>query len=119
MSLFGLLSGINLMVWHFGVGIIGMGVVQVSSSLKWWAYDSAWAIANDTTKSTGVRKNAGEAADLIKSSWIEHMSITTMNGLTLWTEGIDWYAAQLLAMPREEADKVQNMMIVASELFTL
>ena len=47
------------------------------------------------------------------------MSITTMNGLTLWTEGIDWYAAQLLAMPREEADKVQNMLVVVSELFSL
>ena len=49
LSLFGLSSGINLMVWHFGVGMVGMLVVQLSSALKWWAYDSAWAIANDDT----------------------------------------------------------------------
>ena len=84
MSIFGLFSGINLAFWHFGVGIGGMLIGNVASLLRWWAYDSAWAYANDSTKKADKTK-ADSAASSIKLSWIEEMALSTSAGLTLYS----------------------------------
>ena len=85
MSIFGLFSGINLAVWHFGVGIGGMLIGNVASLLRWWAYDSAWAYADDSTKKDANKTKAGLAASSIKLSWIEEMALSTSAGLTLYS----------------------------------
>ena len=85
MSIFGLFSGINLAVWHFGVGIGGMLIGNVASLLRWWAYDSAWAYANDKTKKDDDKTKAKSAASSIKLSWIEEMALSTSAGLTLYS----------------------------------
>ena len=41
MSTFGLYSGINLTVWHYGVFLGGMIIVNVANLLRWLAYEIA------------------------------------------------------------------------------
>jgi hypothetical protein len=62
MSIFGLYSGINLAVWQVGVGLGGMITSAIASLLRWWAYDSAWAFSNDSSKDFAERMDAASAA---------------------------------------------------------
>ena len=85
MSTYGAFNGINLAVWHLGVGLGGMLIGSVASLLRWWAYDSAWAAAYDRSELDFQRFYAVLITPLIKSSIIENIALSTSAGLILYS----------------------------------
>ena len=86
MSIYGEFNGINLAVWHLGVGLGGMLIGSVASLLRWWAYDSAWAAAYDSSELDFLKAfYAVLITPLIKSSIIENIALSTSAGLILYS----------------------------------
>ena len=50
LAIFGIANEINLMVWIYGLQMAGGLVELISMIAMWYAYDSAYAITVDTSK---------------------------------------------------------------------
>ena len=66
-SLAGVAADINLMVWWFGIGMVGSLVSLVVGALAFYAKWSAFTVSRDTTKSSGEQTAAGFVYSLISS----------------------------------------------------
>ena len=105
LSIFGIGSGINLLVWMFGLGAIGGIVMAVSSILAGYGYDEAYKVTVDDT-ATSAEVTAAEA--LLFNFKFEGL-MTTVEAIGMQLELADkarfWYMAEMMNMGEDEDDK--------------
>lgn len=91
LAIFGIANEINLMVWIYGLEMVGGIVSFISMIVMWYAYDSAYAVSVDSSK-TAAEQLQGEAVML--GIWMDFVkgtlnSIITEGALMMASE--PWY----------------------------
>ena len=96
LSIFGIAADINIMVWMYLVLAGGMIVGGTASILRFYAYELAWSAGEDG--------NAAANAMVIREEMVEVTAMETATTFALWTEGANWWYAQMMALPEEKRD---------------
>ena len=105
LSLFGVASETNVLVWQYGVGIAGMVVKAAAGILLAIAYEQAWTISQD-----GANANQATAATVlaeIEQGMIEKGALEASSTFTLYSQYENWMAAQWAGFSEETKAKYQ------------
>ena len=71
LATFGIMTDINLLVWMYGVFLVGMISTAITGLLYGYAFDSAWTNYYDLTLSTAVRNASGTVFSAVWSEMLE------------------------------------------------
>ena len=101
-SLAGVAADINIMVWFYGLGMVGALVSLVAGSLHFYAKWSAFGLSRDATQTAGVVNAAGGVYGSVSLEEVEHAAFGALVGMELAYNWPNWMAAQWAALPEEK-----------------
>ena len=117
LSMLGMFNSVNVMIWMYGVCMGGMVFMTLSSTLRFWAMDTAWKKAQgDVAKDFDVY-GAIEYYPVIRASFVEESAFSSAMGLAIMQSSKDWFAGQLLMMPEDESRIWMGKKDGSSEMF--
>jgi hypothetical protein len=102
LAFLGIATGINGMVWWYGVGMALPALHFIASFFYFFAKESAWAEKDtkDATVATHAKSTAGQA-DLL---WIQDLMTLTGIGVMMMHNYEGWMANQWIGMAPEDQD---------------
>merc|ERR1712224_980141 len=106
MGTLGIMSSLNIMVWHYSM-MVG-GLVSLAVGATWFiAYNNAWAILREEADEDEIISSAeaGYATTVlsgIQTDMVYNMAMEAGAMLTLGAYAEDWMLAQWWAMEEEE-----------------
>ena len=113
LSIFGVAADINVMVWMYG-GMVGGLVSLVAHFIAMWAYDQLYVVK--TTSATPAEVTAAETLmHEMELAAIAVGSGEVLMGLELYDQGMNWMAAQMMAMGEGKKEKVMEEMMGEDE----
>ena len=99
LALFGIASGINALVWMWGIMLAGGLANGVAGFMKFLAYDNCW------DKTDGCQS-------LVKNDMVMQTAMETSVSLALYMQGENWMWGVWEGMTQEEQDtKVEELMM--------
>ena len=103
LSIFGVAADINVMVWMYG-GAVGGLVGLVAHFIAMYAYDQLYTKTSSATASevTAAETLMGE----MEIAAISMASGEVLVGLELYDQGMNWMAAQMMAMGDGEKEEM-------------
>lgn len=113
LSIFGVAADINMMVWMYG-GAIGGVVGLVAHFIAMYAYDKLYVVSS--TSATQAEVDAADALmHEMELAAIAMGSGEVLMGLELYDQGMNWMAAQMMAMGEGKKEKVMDEMMGEDE----
>ena len=112
LSIFGIAADINMMVWMYG-GMVGGLVGLVAHFIAMYAYDQLWVVSEDAASTAGQIAAAETLMHEMELCAIRMGAGEVLMGLELYDQGMNWMAAQMMAM--EEGKKEMVMEEVMGE----
>lgn len=104
LSMLGIATEINVMVWMLGFPLVGGLVGLFYSIMMFLAYDGSYSIAADTKK-TAAERAAGAALQLVvEKDALYNTAMETAVMLSLFKEGEAWWYGQWMAMEAAKKD---------------
>ena len=100
-TLGGALADINVMVWGYGLGMVGALVELVASLIHEYGKWSAFSLKRDNTQTPQVRGAASDVFNSMEWEEIEYAAVGAMVGVELAAQYNNWMAAQWMALPEE------------------
>lgn len=108
LSFAGIAVDINIMVWLYGVMMGGMWLSGLVGLLQFIAYDSAYALSQETGTDVASLKKKGTGVALmpeIENDMLMTSAMETATTLAIWAEFNNWMAGQWSALPKETRDQ--------------
>ena len=105
LSIFGVATGLNMLVWMIGLGAIGGIVTGVAGAMASYGYDQAYQVSVDDTATTAEVTAAENLLFNFKFEWL----ITSVEAIGIQLElsrvARHWYMAQMMNMGDDEDGK--------------
>lgn len=105
LAIFGIANELNLMVWIYGLEMAGGLLGFISMIVMFYAYDSAYAVTVDTSKTTAEQTNGQTVMDGIWADFVKGTlnSIITQGAIMMASE--PWYRWNMEMAGLEMDDK--------------
>lgn len=114
LSIFNVAADINMMVWMYG-GMVGGLVGLCAHFIAMYAYDQLYAVSVDASKSAGEVTAAENLMHEMELAAISMGAGEVLMGLELYDQGMNWMAAQMMAMGEGKKEEAMEKMMGEDE----
>ncbi len=112
LSVAGIAADVNLMVWMYGSAAGGV-ISLIVGLIQMYAYDLMYTAKTQDSPAGANDAKIAAATKVVKSmelDWIKMTAGEVITGLELEKEGMNWLAAQMMQLPMEKKEEMEEEM---------